>query len=162
MRLVLPSKLSLLQILLLHRDKLSACITVLILPLAIMRLQRVFETKLKAVFIGGPVGWLSRRPEHVLPRGAFLHLQTPSSLMSLPPIQALTRLEPRFLLAKRSKTNSLVALFLTVARWPASLRQKSSPAVQFFLIIVAPEVAMTSVRLPAIRAGFDAFVLAAG
>ena len=57
-----------------------------------------------------------------------VHFQTPSSSMSLPPIQV----QSKFLLVKPSKTNSLVALVFTVARWPPSPRQKSSAAVQFF------------------------------
>ena len=57
-----------------------------------------------------------------------VHFQTPSSSMSLPPIQ----IKALFLLVKPSKTNSLVALVLTVAKWPPSPRQKSSAAVQFF------------------------------
>ena len=59
-----------------------------------------------------------------------VHFQTPSSSMSLPPIQI--QAQSKFFLVKPSKTNSLMALVLTVARWPPSPRQKSSAAVQFF------------------------------
>ena len=126
-----------------------------------MRLQRVFETKLKAVFIGGPVGWLSRRPEHVLPGGAVRPLPDtllPDVVTSDPgrhkagtKVFACQAFQDE-LLGVIGVDRGQMATFFTakvLSRGPV-------------LLFVAPEVAMGSVRLPTFRAGFGAFVLAAG
>ena len=115
----------------------------------------------KAVLIVVVVVWLSRRPEHVLPGGAVRPL--PDALLfdvaSSDPdphpagarVFACQALQDELLGGIGVDRGQMTSFFTTevLSRGPV-------------LLLVAEEVAMVSVRLPAFRAGFHAFVLAAG
>ena len=126
-----------------------------------MRLQRVFETKLKAVFIGGPVGWLCRRPEHVLPGGAVRPL--PDTL--LPDVVSSDpgchKAGAEVFACQAFQDELLGVIGVDCGQMASFLTAKVLSRGPVFLL-VAKEVAMVSVRLPTFRADFDAFVLAAG
>ena len=122
-----------------------------------MRLQRVFETKLKAVFIGGPVGWLSRRPEHVLPGGAVRPL--PNALLL--DVAASDPDQTKVSNCHVSQNESSGGIGVDRGQMTSFSTAKVLSRGPV-LLLLTPEVAIVSVRLPTFRAGFDAFVLAAG
>ena len=101
--------------------------------------------------------WLSRRPKRGLPRGAVCPL--PNALLfevatSDPGVTKVSSCQAfqDELLGGIGVDRGQMTSFSTakvLSRGPV-------------LLLVAKEVAMVSVRLPTFRAGFDAFVLAAG
>ena len=115
------------------------------------------ENEVEAVFMFAGVVWLFGRPELSLPGGAVRPL--PNALLfdvvtSDPgPIKAsFCQAFQDELLGGIGVDRGQMASFSTaevLSRGPV-------------LLLVAKEVAMVSVRLPTFRAGFDAFVLAAG
>ena len=117
----------------------------------------MFETKLKAVFKGGPVGWLSRRPEHILPGGAVRPL--PDAL--LPDVVTSDPGPHKVFSCQAFQDELLGGIGVDRGQMATFFTAKVLSCSPVFLL-VAPEVAMTSVRLPTFRAGFYAFVLATG
>ena len=115
------------------------------------------ENEVEAVFMFAGVVWLFGRPELSLPGGAVRPL--PNALLfevvtSDPgPIEVFScQAIQDELLDGIGVDRGQMASFSTakvLSRGPV-------------LLLVAKEVAMVSVRLPTFRAGFDAFVLAAG
>ena len=126
-----------------------------------MRLQRVFETKLKAVFIWGPVGWLCRRPEHALPGGAVRPL--PDAL--LPDVVTSDpgrhKAGAKVFACQAFQDELLGVIGVDRGQMATFLTAKVLSCGPVHLLLT-PEVAMGSVLLPTFRAGLDAFVLAAG
>ena len=110
-----------------------------------------------AVFIVAAVVWLSWRPEHVLPGGAVRPL--PNTLL----FEVVTSDPgPVEVFSCRAFQDELLGGFGVHRGQMASLSTAKVLSRGPVLLLLTPEVAMTSVRLPTFRAGLDAFVLAAG
>ena len=109
-----------------------------------------------AVFIAGIV-WLSRRPEISLPRGAVCPL--PNSL--LPDVVTSDPGIVEFFSCQAFQ-NELVCGIGVDRGQMASFFAAKVLSCGPVLLLVAPEVAMVSVFLPASLAGLNAFVLTAG
>ena len=121
-----------------------------------MGMPVISEKEGEAVLIAAVV-WLSTRPKLSLPRGAVRPLPNALLFDVAAPNPDLTKVSSCHafqdeLLGGIGVHRGQMASFSTakvLSRGPV-------------LLLVAPEVAMVSVRLPAFGAGFHAFVLAAG
>ena len=109
-----------------------------------------------AVFIAQVV-WLSGRPEIGLPRGAVCPL--PNSL--LPDVVTSDPGPHKVFSCQAFQDELLGGIGVDRGQMATFFTAKVLSCSPVFLL-VAPEVAMTSVRLPTFRAGFYAFVLATG
>ena len=121
-----------------------------------MGLSWILEDEVDAVFIAQVV-WLSGRPEISLPRGAVCPL--PNSL--LPDVVTSDPGIVEFFSCQAFQ-NELVCGIGVDRGQMTSFSTAKVLSRGPVLLLVTPEVAMGSVRLPTFRAGFDAFVLAAG
>ena len=121
-----------------------------------MGLSWILEDQVDAVFIAQVV-WLSGRPEISLPRGAVRPL--PNSLL----LDVVTSDPgPVEFFSCQAFQNELVDGFGVDRGQMASFFTAKVLSCSPVLLLVAPEVAMVSVFLPASVAGLNAFVVAAG
>ena len=109
-----------------------------------------------AVFIAQVV-WLSGRPEISLPRGAVRPL--PNSLL---PDVVTSDPGPIEVFSYQAFQDELLDGIGVDRGQMASFSTAKVLSRGPVFLLVAKEVAMVSVRFPTFRAGFDAFVLAAG
>ena len=103
------------------------------------------------------VVWLSRCPKRGLPGGAVRPLPDALLLDVVTPDPDLTKVS-----SCHASQNELLGRIGLDRGQMASLSTAEVLSRGPVLLFVAKEVAMVSVRLPTFRAGFDAFVLAAG
>ena len=116
----------------------------------------ISEKEGEAVLIAAVV-WLSTRPKRGLPRGAVRPL--PNALL----FEVVTSDPgPIEVSSCQAFQNKLLGGIGVHRGQMASFSTAEVLSRGPVLLLVAPEVAMVSVRLPAFGAGFHAFVLAAG
>ena len=115
------------------------------------------ENEVEAVFMFAGVVWLFGRPELSLPGGAVRPL--PNALLL---DVAASDPDPTKVSSCQASQNELLGGIGVHRGQMASLSTAKVLSRGPVLLLVAEEVAMVSVRLPAFRAGFHAFVLAAG
>ena len=101
--------------------------------------------------------WLSRRPKRGLPRGAVRPLPNALLLDVAAPDPDLTKVSSCQAFQDELLGGIGVDRGQMASFFPAKVLSRGP-----VFLLVAKEVAMVSVRLPTFRAGFDAFVLAAG
>ena len=103
------------------------------------------------------VVWLSRRPKRGLPRSA-VHPLPNALLLDV----AASDPDQTKVSSCHASQNELLGGIGVDRGQMASFSTAKVLSCGPVLLLVTPEVAMSSVRLPTFRAGFDAFVLAAG
>ena len=114
------------------------------------------ENEVEAVFMFAGVVWLFGRPELSLPGGAVRPL--PDALLFH---VATSDPGPIEVFPFQAFQDELFGV-IGVDRGQMASFSTAKVLSRGPVLLVTPEVAMVSVRLPTFRAGFDAFVLAAG